>query len=270
MPRISVLMGIYNTKNKKYLEKSIGSILNQTFTDFEFIICNDGSTNDCFKWAKDICKGDERVIFIENDKNMGLAYTLNYCLKEAKGEYIARMDDDDYSHKDRFEKQIAYLENNNVDLVSNNIYVFDDNGIYNVIKFPNHINKNDFLFNSPIVHPTIMAKKKAFELVGGYRDLRKTIRVEDYDLFMRMFENNVKMDVIQEILFEYRDDRENTIRRKKYKYRINEFKVRYENFKKMGLFPLGLFYSLKPLIIGIIPVSVLNYIKRKRGHVYEN
>lgn len=264
MPTISVLMGIYNTKNKDYLEKSLKSILNQTYNDFELIICDDGSTNDCIKWAKEIVGSDKRVIFIKNELNRGLAYTLNHCLNVSNGKYIARMDDDDISHLDRFEKQINYLNNNVVDLVSNNINVFDQNGIYNTLVYPNHITKKDFLFNSPIVHPSIMAKKSAFTKVNGYRDVKKTIRVEDYDLFMRMFEAGIKMDVIQEPLLDYRDDRENTIRRKKYKYRINEFKVRLDGFKRLKLMPVGMVYALKPLILGFLPVNFITWIKKKR------
>lgn len=264
MPTISVIMGIYNTKNKEYLEKSLNSILNQTYSDFELIICDDGSTNECIKWAKEIVGLDKRVIFIKNSSNKGLAYTLNHCLKIAKGKYIARMDDDDIAHLDRFEKQLKYLEENDIDLVSNNINVFDENGIYKTLKYPIHIHSKDFLFNSPIVHPSIMAKKRSFEKVNGYRELKRTIRVEDYDLFMRMYASGVKMDVIQEILFDYRDDRDNTKRRKKYKYRINEFLIRFENFKKLGLFPIGIFYSIKPLMVGLIPTKVIMVVKRKK------
>ena len=251
MPTISVLMGLYNTKNKDYLEKSLNSILNQTYKDFEFIICNDGSTNNCISWAKEIVGSDNRVIFLDNKSNRGLAYSLNRCLEISKGKYIARMDDDDISHLNRFEKQLEYLENNAVDLVSNNINVFDENGIYNSLTYPQHITKEDFLFNSPIVHPTIMAKKSSFTKVNGYRNIKKTVRVEDYDLFMRMFEAGVKMDVIQETLFDYRDDRDNTKRRKKYKYRINEFKIRIEGFKRLKLMPKGIIYAFKPLVIGL-------------------
>ena len=148
MPKISVIMGIYNTKSKEYLEKSIGSILSQTFEDFELIICDDGSTNDCVKWAKEICKNDKRVKFIKNDMNRGLAYTLNHCLECSSGDYIARMDDDDYSHQDRFEKQIKYLiANKDVDLISCNVNFFDENGIYNTKCYPHKISNNDFLFN---------------------------------------------------------------------------------------------------------------------------
>lgn len=262
--KISVIMGLYNTKSKKYLEKSLNSILNQTYKDFELIICDDGSTNECMSWAKKICKNDKRVVFIKNDQNRGLAYALNHCLSVAKGEYIARMDDDDISELNRFEEQIKYLEKHkDIGLVSCNIKLFDDNGIFSEKNYPEHINKKDFLFNSPIVHPAIMAKKEIFEMVNGYRDIKRTIRVEDYDLFMRMFSKGIKMDVIQEYLFNYRDDINTKRRRKKFKYRINEFLIRFENYFKLQLYPIGLIYAFKPLIIGIMPISLLNYIKSK-------
>ena len=109
---ISVLMGIYNIPSKEVLEKSINSILNQSYKNIEFIIIDDGSTNDTYKWAKEITKNDKRVILKKNEKNLGLTKTLNKCLKLATGEFIARMDGDDYSHKDRFEKQLSFLKNN--------------------------------------------------------------------------------------------------------------------------------------------------------------
>lgn len=80
MPKVSVIMGIYNLTDKDILNKSINSILNQTFTDFEFIICDDGSENNALEIVKEICKDDKRVKFLQNDKNMGLAFVLNKCL----------------------------------------------------------------------------------------------------------------------------------------------------------------------------------------------
>lgn len=264
MPKISVIMGIYNTKSRDYLEKSLKSILNQTYSDFELIICDDGSTNDCLNWAKNICKNDSRVKFISNEKNKGLAYTLNHCLKYAKGEYIARMDDDDESDLKRFEKQIKILENNEkIDVVSCNINLFDENGIYSEKKYNENIDNKDFLFNNPIVHPAVMVRTKAYELVDGYKDEKWTVRVEDYDLFMRMQANNLKMYVIQDKLLNYRNDRDNCKRRQKYKYRINEAIVRFRGYKSLKLFPKGILYIFKPLIIGIIPPSIIS--KKERG-----
>ncbi len=265
MKKISVIMGIYNTKNKSYLEKSLNSILNQTYKNFELIICDDGSSNGCLNWAKEICFGDSRVIFLQNPKNMGLAYTLNHCLEFSTGDYIARMDDDDESALDRFEVQVDFLnKNTDIDLVSCNINLFDDNGIYNTIYFPSIIQKKDFLFNSPIVHPAIMARKKCFSDCCNYNTNSYAIRVEDYDLFMRMFSKEFKMAIIQKVLFNYRDDRATKKRRKIFKYRINEAIVRFKGFKKLKLFPIGFIFVLKPIIVGLLPLSILSFLKRGR------
>ena len=103
---ISVLMPVYNTK-EEFLRTAIESILNQTFSNFEFIIINDGSTNN----AEDVILSykDDRIIYLKQE-NQGIVAALNNGWDRAKGEYIARMDSDDISFPDRFEKQIEYLE----------------------------------------------------------------------------------------------------------------------------------------------------------------
>lgn len=261
MPKVSVIMGVYNTGKKEILEKAINSILNQTFKDFEFIICDDGSTDDTLKLIQEICKNDNRVIIIKNEKNMGLAYTLNKCLEIAKGEYIARMDADDESLLNRFEKQVEILEqNSDIGVVNCNINVFDNEGIYGERIYNENITKKDFLLNNPIVHPAVMVRKKAYDLVKNYRDINITYRNEDYDLFMRMQINNIKMYTIQDKLFNFREDK-NSYGRRKYRYRINEYKVKLENFKKMGFIPKYYLYCLKPLIVGIIPIKMLKKIR---------
>lgn len=259
MCKISVIMGIYNTPKKEILEKSLCSILNQTYRDFEMIICDDGSTNECIKWAKEICNNDKRVVFISNNKNMGLAYTLNHCLKHAKGEFIARMDDDDEAHIDRFEKQINFLEENkDIGLVASNVNLFDDKrGIWGIRKHKEYVRKEDFLFRVDIEHPTIMVRRSAYNLVDGYRDMLKTLRVEDYDCFMRMFARGVKMYNFQEPLLNYRED-SFAAKKKKYKYRFNEMWVRYNGFKELGLLSIkNYIYVVKPLIVGFIPQKII-------------
>lgn len=263
MPKISVIMGVYNTP-KNYIELSINSILNQSYSDFEFIICNDGCTDDTFEYIK-THYDDSRIILIENEKNMGLAYSLNHCLSISNGEYIARMDSDDFSHVERFSKQISFLEEHpDFGLVASNVNFFDDNGVYKMMKYPEVIKKEDFLWNSPIIHPSIMVRKKCFDLVKGYTDEEYTVRNEDYDLFMKMFANNVKMYTFQDVLFDFRED-ENSIKRRKFKYRINEYKVRKNGFKLLNI-PLikRVPYLVKPIIVGLIPGQILRKIKRSR------
>ena len=103
MPKISVIMGVHN--GEKTLPRAIESILNQTFADFELIICDDCSSDSTVHVINDYIRKDDRVILIKNKSNSGLAASLNNCIKISKGEYIARMDDDDVSHAERFEKQ---------------------------------------------------------------------------------------------------------------------------------------------------------------------
>ena len=114
MPKISVLMGAYNCAQT--IGASIQAIQAQTFSDWEMIICDDGSTDNSVEVIREYMEKDARIKLLVNDANHGLAYTLNRCLENAKGEYCARMDGDDVCDASRFEKQLKFLqdENNNL------------------------------------------------------------------------------------------------------------------------------------------------------------
>lgn len=107
--KISCIMANYNTK-EEYLTKSINSILNQTYKDFELIIVDDGSTNGNVEFLQEYKNKDNRIKLLINDKNMGQPYSRNRAIKTASGEYIAIMDADDISLKDRFKIEVDYLD----------------------------------------------------------------------------------------------------------------------------------------------------------------
>ena len=107
-PKVTVLMSVYN--GKKYLHESVGSILNQTFKDFEFVIINDGSTDGTEKILEEYSRIDKRIVLIHNKENLGLTKSLNKGIKVARGEYIARMDMDDISASDRLKKEVEFLD----------------------------------------------------------------------------------------------------------------------------------------------------------------
>lgn len=263
MPKVSVIMGVYNS-NIEILKESIISILNQTFSDFEFIICDDSSTNNVVEIIKEFSKKDKRIKLIQNNENKGLAYSLNRCLEIAKGEYIARMDADDKCDKRRFEIQVKMLDkNHDIGVVNLNSYLFDENGIWGEEKHNEMIKNEDFLSNNPIIHPSVMVRKSAYKKVNGYRDIKMTTRVEDYDLFMRMRHENIEMVTIQSFLFYYREDK-NSAERRKFKYRINEVKVRYYGFKKLGLLKkkINYIYVIKPIIVSIVPKNIYRKVRR--------
>ena len=262
MIKVSVIMGVYNTNNEEMLRKSIHSILAQTFTDFEFIICDDGSTDGTYEILQKICKSDRRAKLIRNEVNMGLAATLNRCIAVSQGEYIARQDADDYSVPQRIQKQVDFLDQNSrFAFVGSNIARFDDNGQWGEYKLKPFVEKHDFLFTVPIIHGTVVFRKNALLAVNGYRIAKETRRTEDYDLFMRMYAKSFKAANIQENLYFVREDKI-AYKRRKYIYRIDEAIVKYKGFRLLGLMPKGFIYVLKPLIVGLISPYQLNAIKK--------
>lgn len=254
--KVSVVMGIYNCE--KTLKESIDSLLNQSYEFFEIILCEDGSKDNTLQIAKEYVRNyPKKIRLIQNETNKGLAYSLNRCIAISKGEYIARMDADDISHKDRFEKQMSYLESHpECALVGSQAFLFNDNGIWGIRKTKSDPFKKDFLFGSQFIHPTIIIKKAILNQIGNYAVSKATLRAEDYDLFMRLYAAGYEGHNMQDILLNYREDG-TTFKKRAFKYRLDEAKVRYDGFKKMKLLPLGLLYVLKPLIVGLIPQKVL-------------
>lgn len=263
MPVLSIISGAYNLENCFSFKKSVESILEQTFSDFEFIICDDGSTDGTYGILKEFAERDSRIVLLQNEKNMGLAATLNKCIKAAKGDFIGRHDCDDYAAKDRFEKQIAYLrEHPEVDLLGSGAYLFDENGVYDTVIFPREVTSRDFLFNSPYQHGSVVFRREVLEKAGGYTVSKATRRTEDYEMFMRM-QSFARGENLPEPLYYFLED-EKALKRRKYRYRIDEAKVRYRGFKSLGLLPRGIFYVIKPLIVGLIPAKLLAKMRRKR------
>lgn len=199
-PLVSVVMGVYN--GGKYLRESIDSILNQTYTDFEFIIIDDGSTDN----SKDIIGsyGDPRIITVSRE-NRGLVSTLNEAIDLAKGEYIARQDDDDISSLDRLQKEVDYLNREkNIVLVGSSIGVIDENGDktaeHRVLLNDLEI-RAELSIRSPFAHGSVMFRRDAAVKAGVYRDAFWP--AEDFDLWVRL-SNQGKMANIDELLYLYR------------------------------------------------------------------
>ena len=265
MPKISVIMGVYNCKNYDSLKKSVDSIINQTFRDWELIICDDGSTNNTSLLLENIRKLDSRIKIISYEKNMGLAYALNHCLEHANGSYIARQDDDgDISSPERFQTQLDYLNTHkNVDYVGSNCAVFSDNGVIGSLIVPEFVSSKSFLWNSPYIHPAIMFRREALDMVNGYRVSKETLRCEDYDLFMRLHSAGCIGYNIQSKLYAYRL---NFLPNKKYRTisdRWHETIVRFKGFSLMGILILGFPFVIKPLIVHFIPSKVFFMLKKQ-------
>lgn len=174
MPNVSIIMGVYNCKNYNLLRKSVDSVLQQTYKDFEFIICDDGSTNDTLEELNNLSQLDSRIKILSYKQNRGLNHALNVCLAASKGKYIARQDDDDISKPERLEKQVRFLdENPEYAIVGTCADVFDDKGIWGQYGVPEEPQKKDFLWNSPFMHPTMMMRKEELLSGGGTEKPKK-------------------------------------------------------------------------------------------------
>ena len=262
MPTISVISGAYNIGKCYSFRRSIESILNQTFTDFEFIICDDGSTDNTWELLSEYSDRDARIKLLKNEKNLGLAASLNRCIETSLSPFIARHDLDDYNAPDRFEKQLKFLSDNpDVAFVGSLASLFDEDGVWGTEKFPERVEKRDFLFTSPYKHGSVIFRREPLLEAGMYRVSKETYRTEDYDLFMTLH-TFTKGANIQERLYFFCEDK-SARRRRKYRYRIDEAKVRYRGFKRRGLLPSGIFYVIKPLIVGLIPPGLLEKMKNK-------
>ena len=261
--KISVIMGIYNCAET--LEEAVNSILNQTYTNWEMIMCDDCSIDDTVRIAQMyVQKYPEKIRLLKNARNMGLNFTLNKCLKEATGDYIARMDGDDISYSTRFEKEVMVLDNNpEIAIVSTNMEVFDEQGVWGHTHMDEKPECIHFLKRSPFCHAACMVRKEAYKAVNGYSVSKKLLRVEDYHLWIKMYELGYKGFNIQESLYGMRDDH-NAQKRRKFKYRLNECYVKAYAIKHLGLPFYGYIYCLKPLILGITPggiYKILHHVK---------
>ena len=260
---VSVIMGVYNS-NPIFLRQSVQSILNQTYKNFELIICNDGSDDDTQHALELLADTDSRIRILTNSQNFGLAYTLNHCIQETQGEYIARMDDDDVSLPNRLEEQVGFLEDNpQIMFVGSNIAYIDDNGnVRGKREMPSYPQKKDFLMNSPYVHPSVMFRKEIFMMGNYYSNKKIFTRVEDYEFWMRCHYQGIYGANLQKVLLYYREDTSG-LKKRLFKYRLHEMMARFCGFYELGILSSGFFYIWKPLLVAIIPKRIVQFFHRR-------
>lgn len=261
-PKVSVIMGIYNCEDT--LPEAIESILSQTYSNLELIMCDDGSTDNTYKVASDYADKNRNIILIRNEENEGLGHSLNECLKYSTGSLIARQDGDDISVSKRISKQVAlFMKDINISIVSTGTTHFDENGIWAIMRSPSNPTKYDFIKESPFCHGSSMMKKTSLIDVKGYDPTKKSWRAEDYDLWFRLYAAGNNGVNIQELLYWVRDDR-NALNRRNFKYRLIEAHIRFRGYRSLGI-PLGSYiFILRPIVVGLIPKSIYYSYRKKR------
>ena len=198
---ISVIMSTFNETNED-LRCSIESILNQTYNNFELLIVDDNPNNselaNCLSGIT-----DSRVRIIYNKENIGLVNSLNIALKVCKGQYIARMDADDISLKNRLQEQLYFLEAGNYDMVGSSIEMIDENGYHIKNEYiPNNSNilVHKLKIKNILPHPTWFCRKELYDDLNGYRNVPGC---EDYDFILRAIKARYKIGGVHTILLKY-------------------------------------------------------------------
>jgi glycosyltransferase involved in cell wall biosynthesis len=204
IPDVSVILPVYN--GAQYLPKAIDSILTQSFPGFELIIVNDGSADNSEQVIK--AYTDPRIIYIANDRNRGLVYSLNKAIEQSRGKYIARMDSDDVCLEERLALQKKWLdENTGADVVACTVQFIDEKDQ------PAGIWPTDLATTSPesirkmlprqncVTHPSVMIRA---EILKAYRYRTYQKNIEDYDLWLRMTADGKRIDKIDKTLLLYR------------------------------------------------------------------
>lgn len=198
-PKVSVVMPVYN--GAKYVKDAIFSILNQNFEDFEFLIIDDKSTDNTVEVIKSI--KDPRIRLILNEKNLGRAGSDNAALAYVQGKYIAKMDSDDICLKQRFFKQVSYLDQHpEINVVGSWMQNFGYSSYLN--KYPVHpaMARCASLFGLPVGNPSIMLRAELFTKEGMHYNAQLK-QTEDFDFFSR-YADKLVVSTLPETLIKYR------------------------------------------------------------------
>lgn len=238
LPEVSVVMSCYNAG--KTVNKAIQSIIDQSFEEFEFIIVEDGSSDDTLSILTKWQKKDKRITIIINNKNLGLAGSLNKGIKASKAKLIARMDADDWAYPNRLQRQLCYMKDHTeVDILGSAVMRVDDHdrdlGINQLPE--NHESIVTRVFKKPLVyHPTIMIKRNVYESLGWYNE--KLRWAEDADLWYRIYDE-VRFHNLPDVLLRYR-----------VKSRLNNWII-YNNLriKAANLDKRGLLWKYSPYLL---------------------
>ena len=230
MPKITVLMPVYN--GEKYLCEAIDSILNQTFTDFEFLIIDDGSTDNSLEIIKSY--QDPRIRLVQNFINKGLPYSLNSGILLSKSEYIARMDCDDISLQNRLEKQVKFLDNNPEIGILGSYFILmtkeNKKSYIKTVPISDLEIRYKCLFESPFGHPTVIFRREVFEKNFLNYDTQLNA-IEDYGLWTKILDYTKGANIAIPLVY-YRIHNQNISHKYKDEQIKNHILISFTNIKK--------------------------------------
>ena len=225
---ISVIMSAYNSE--KHISNSIESILGQSYQNFEFLIMDDGSTDNTGKIINSYRKTDNRIKLFNNKSNIGLTKSLNFLINQAQGEYLARHVCDDVSNSKRFELQLNYMIKNNLQVSTTRAKIKNTNK-----KIPGYSYYLPYRvlmkFKNPFIHGTLIIKKSLMQTLGLYNE--DYYFAQDYKLFADLLSKNYQIGSLNKCLYVLNVDNNLS---NKFKNEQREYaKVVKKDFKPFGL-----------------------------------
>ena len=230
---VSVIMGAYNCRDT--IQAAVESILNQSVESLELLVCDDGSTDGTCELLQQLAEQHpQKLRLLRNEGNRYLAASLNRCLAEATGAYIARMDADDVSLPDRLEKQLRYLEDHpEIDMVGSGLRMVMDWGGTKVHYSPKYPDRNTLQKVLPFYHPTLTARRRVFDVLGGYTEGEATKRSEDIDFYCRFFLAGLRGANLREVLY-LKSESDAAMKSRKASVRFAAYRTMVRCYKKLN------------------------------------
>jgi glycosyltransferase involved in cell wall biosynthesis len=210
VPLISFIIPTFNVA-PDILEVSLGSIVDQTFKDFEALVIDESTDPSCAEACQTFCERDARFVYVRPPARLGLAGSLNLGISSSKGEFIARFDSDDIARPDRLDKQLAFMRAHpKVGVLGGAMDIINNAGVVKAHRrYPtdHHAIERKFLSTNALAHPTVMMRQSAIRQVGGYDPSFKYS--EDLELWLRMLNQGITMANLPDVLIQYRQEHTN-------------------------------------------------------------
>ena len=260
---ISILLPTYN--GSRYIREAIDSVLAQDFHSFELIIINDASTDKTGEILEEYRQKDSRVRILTNPKNLRLVASLNYWIQESKGEYIARIDDDDiWIDQSKLSKQIhVFQENSQIGIVGTLGEIIDDAGEKTGKKILHATSQQavrwGFCFRNQLIHTSILAKKEILVTAGWY--ITKWLYVEDFDLWLRVLALGYEIVNLHDFSVLYRVRSWSTTGRKYHRMQWLTFSRLFHETSLYTNIGRKLFFLFLRWILVVVPIGFSNYFK---------
>lgn len=261
MPEISVIMSVSQEK-PSYLKEALESILRQTYTNFEFLIVDDGAPKEIAEILEHYAALDTRILILKNTINKGLTKSLNIAIQQAQGNYIARMDSDDVSLPQRLEKQLLYIQEKKIDLLGTGCLLINAEGTQ-VQDQPGknpHLQKQSLLKGNFFIHSSLFGTKAVFcELYN-----EAFLRAQDYEFLLRVLAKGYALENMQESLIAYRLHDTSVTAKKAKAQEWYGIRARFRAIFRYGYSVWGVFYLIRSFLILLLPYKLKRHLVMKK------